>query len=504
MEGASGAFLTEEGMKQRHLIVIVADQLRWDVLGRGYTPHLDALAAESVTFRCAYCASPLCVPARGALFTGLCPNSNGSRINPWFAGDAAAGNVRKGIPNLYSLLAEQGWDCMHSGKQHLFTEGGKLEEDPDTAIRWLSTEQTYKAYLARAGKRAPGGPRFRTPVPEMASGLHTRVCSYSNAETGCYPEGTNCYFDGYFTDCAIQGLRERDTSRPLFLSMMFLAPHPPLEIPEPWYSRVSQAEVALPDNVGSWYPYQSPLQLYNLPGVVGSRYTRAQWRETWRVYLGLVGLLDDCVGRLIAELKRQHLYEDSLILFTSDHGEMLGSHRLFQKMCMYEEAARVPLFLRLPGDACGGRRVEQTVSHIDVLPTLCHYLGIPAPPCEGVSLAPLVENRTPGTRRDVFLQFDGNGALGNFQRCIVRENWKLIVDIFKDEVYFELYNTGADPQETTNLLFEEENLSRAEALLQALRVHMAKTGDTLRLPAAGLREFVETYRGLAARQGGKG
>lgn len=490
-------------MKQHHLIVIAADQLRWDVLGRGYTPHIDALAAESVAFSRAYCACPLCVPARGALFTGLCPNSNGSRINPWFAGDAPAGDVRRDVPNLYRLMEEQGWDCMHSGKQHLFTEGGKMEDDPNTATRWLSTERTYREYLARAGKRAPGGPRFRTPVPEMAGGRYTRLCNYSNAETSCYEEGPDYYFDGYFTDCALRGLRERDIGRPLFLSMMFLAPHPPLDIPEPWYSRVSREEVVLPENVGSWYPYQSPLQMYNLPGVVGSRYTVEQWRESWRGYLGLVGLLDDCVGRLVGELKRQGIYEECLILFTSDHGEMLGSHRLFQKMCMYEEAARVPLYLRLPGGAHGGQKVEQTVSHIDVLPTLCYYLGIPTPECEGRSLAPLIEAPASARQRDVFLQFDGNGALGNFQRCIVRGTRKLIADIFKDEVYFELYDTGADPQETTNLLFEENGIPQAEALLSALLAHMEQTGDSVRLPATDLKTFVENYRGLAARQGAK-
>ncbi len=490
-------------MKQPHLIMIVADQLRWDVLGRGYTPNIDSIAAEGVTFQRAYCGNPLCVPARGALFTGLCPNTNGSRINPWFAPDAASGDVHRGIPHLYSLMEDGGWDCIHSGKQHFFTEGGKLEDDPASKTKWLTTEHTYQEFLAREGRRTPGGPRFRTPVPEMAGGQHTRLCNYSNAETGCYEEGPDYYFDGYFTDRALQGLRERDTSRPLFLSAMFLAPHPPLDIPEPWYSRVKPEDVQLPDNVGSWYAYQSPLQMYNLTGVVGSRYTTAQWRESWRVYLGLVSLLDDCVGRLLDELKRQGIYDDCLIVFTSDHGEMLGSHKLFQKMCMYEESARVPLYLRLPGGAHGGLRVENTVSHIDVLPTLCHYLGIPAPACEGRSLAPLIESPDGWQDRDVFIQFDGNGALSNFQRCVVRGRYKLIADIFKDEVYFELYDNAEDPQETTNLLFGGAIPSVARDMLQSLLGHMRDTHDAVCLPSADLDAFVETYRGLAAKQGVK-
>lgn len=486
---------------KKHLIMIVADQLRWDVLGKGYTPHIDSIAREGITFHRTYCASPLCVPARGAMFTGLCPNTNGSKINPWLAADAAHGNVHSGIDHLYSLMERHGWDCIHSGKQHFFTEGGKLEDDPASHTRWLTTEASYKQHLAQAGKRAPGGPRFRTPVPEMAGGRYTRLCNYSNAETGCYEEGFDFYFDGYFTNKALEGLRTRNTEKPLFLSAMFLAPHPPLDIPDPWYSRVKEEQVRLPENVGRWYPYQSPLQMYNLTGVVGSRYTLAQWKESWRVYLGLVSLLDDCVGQLLDELKRQGIYDDCLIVFTSDHGEMLGSHRLFQKMCMYEESARVPLYLRLPGGEAAGRQVTSTVSHIDLLPTLCHYLDIPAPPCEGVSLHPLVEHPKTSAGRDVFIQFDGNGALSNFQRCIVEENYKLIIDIFKDEVYFELYDTDADPLESRNLLFEEGYLPLAQQLLERLLAHMEQTGDSLRLPTADLNAFVHAYRELAAKQG---
>lgn len=489
-------------MNQTHLVMIVADQLRYDVLGRGYTPNIDSIGAQGVTFDRCYCASPLCVPARGALFTGLCPNTNGSRINPWYDGDAASGSVHKGIPNLYGLMEDSGRECIHSGKQHLFTEGGKLEYDPNTRTRWMSSEKTYKEYLSQAGRRAPGGPRFQTLVPEMAGGLFTRARNYSNAETGCYPEGAPYYFDNYFTERALQGLRERDPSKPLFLSAMFVAPHPPLEIPEPWYSYVRPEEVDLPENVGRWYPYQSPLQMYNLTGVVGSHYTREQWQESWRVYLGLVRLLDDCVGRILEELKRQGIYEDSLIVFTSDHGEMLGSHRLFQKMCMYEESAHTPLYLRLPGGAHGGARISETVSHIDILPTLCGCLGIEAPACEGQSLAPLIGKRDGWQERDVFIQFDGNGALGNFQRCIVRGSYKLIADIFKDEVYFELYDTVSDPQETRNLLFEGQ-VETARAMLQSLVAHMAETHDTVALPHADLDRFVETYGGLTGPKEGQ-
>lgn len=481
-------------MKQTHLVVIMADQLRRDVLGKGYTPHIDSLAEEGVSFDNVFCASPLCVPARGSFFTGLCPNSSGSKINPWQADDAASGMVHKGIPNLYELMERDGFECIHSGKQHLFTEGGKLEDKRNSKIRFLSTEKTYREFLKQSGRRFPGGTAFRSAVPEMVGGKYTRVCSYSNAHTGCYEEGESYYFDSYFTKCALQGLRTRDSNRPLFLSAMFLAPHPPLDVPEPWYSLVRSEDVRLPDNVGKWYPYQSPLQLYNLTGVIGSHYTVEQWHESWRVYLGLVALLDKCVGRLLDELKRQGIYEDCLIVFTSDHGEMLGSHRLFQKMCMYEESAHVPLMFRFPHGAYAGLHRNDTISHLDVLPTILEYLHDRPVACEGKSLLPLIEGTEKSRHKDVYIQFDGNGALGNFQRCVIRDNYKLIADIFKDEVYFELYDIQDDPQETNNLIFSDSIPDKAEELLNSLLKHMKATNDALRLPNTNLKLFKKNYQ----------
>lgn len=475
-------------MKQ-HLIMIVADQLRYDVLGKGYTPHLDQLALESVCFDRAYCASPLCVPARGSLFTGLCPNSTGSLINPWEACDQKAGYVREGIDNLYLMMERGGWDCIHTGKQHLFTSGAMPEDRPDSKTRWLTTEQTYRQFLQDNGRRMPGGPRFRSPVPEILGRTKTICTSCSNASVGCYEEGESYYFDGYFTDRALEGLRERNRSRPLFLSAMFLAPHPPFDIPEPWYSRYATEDFTLPDNVGVWAPHQSPLQLYNVTGMLGSHYTREEWAQSWRAYLGLVSLLDDCVGRLIAELKAQGIYEDCLILFTSDHGEMLGSHRLFQKMCMYEESARVPLYMRIPGQS--SCHLTQTVSHVDLLPTLCHFLGLECGhKMEGSSLHPLMENPVAGLPRPIFIQYDGNSCLSACQRCVIQDGCKLIMDRFQNEIFFELYHIDTDPQEQHNQLFENGGIEKAEQLFHLLCHHMELTGDTCPVSPDALQNFL--------------
>ncbi len=483
-----------------NVVIIMADQLRADALGRGFTPNIDSIRNEGLDFTRAYCACPLCVPARGAFFTGKYPNTNGSLINPWLAEDAYYGNVHNGIDNLYTLM-EKEWCSIHSGKQHLYTEGGKLE-DYDTSTTWASTERTYKEYLASSGIRAPGGPRFKTYVPEMKCGEFTRVTKYSNAETGCYDQDQKYYFDSYFTECALEALKSRDRSRPLLLNAMFLAPHPPLEIPQPWYGRIENDDFELPENVGVFYPYQSPLQMYNLTGVVGSRYKRSDWKESWRVYLGLVSMLDDCVGRIISELKAEGIYDDSLIIFTSDHGEMLGSHALFQKMCMYEESAHVPMFIKFPASSgIGGGRIDNVVSHVDVLPTLVDYLGIEhSGSFDGESLMPLILGKDSSCRDTAFIQFDGNGARSNFQRSIVRGRYKLIVDFFKDETFYELYDVLSDPEETENLVFTGGYDAMAYELFDMLARHMAETHDLIELPVFRAEEFRRAYKSTPAKK----
>ncbi len=469
----------------------MADQLRYDLIGSAHTPHLNALLGESCFFPRGYCGSPLCAPARGAFFTGRYPNETGCLINPWAPEDAAHGVVKSGTPNLYSML-EQDWDAWHAGKQHFFT-GEKIDHAEGTRTHWLPFDGSYGPALRAAGVRKPGGPAFAGMTPQVQGNGTTRMKRYSTPATGCYEPGFEHFFDAHIVRSALEAVERRDRAKPFFLSTMFLAPHPPLEIPDPWFSRVR--EVELPENVGRWSPAQSPLQLYHLPGYIGTRYSREEWREVWRVYAGLVSLLDDCVGMLVEKLKAEGLYDDALIVFLSDHGEMLGSHCLWQKMCHYEESSRTPIVFKPPASAPCQRHCDDLISQVDVLPTLCDYLGIEAPPgLPGRSARGAIEGREPLGREEVFVQFDGNGALGNYSRCVVRGRHKLIVDLFKDEIFFELYDLEADPQEDRNLAFDEPEW--VAELLGALTTHMRETGDRLAISPEDYTQFTERYRTL--------
>lgn len=469
-------------MSRTNLVVIMADQLRYDFVIGQNTPNISALASDSLVFPNTYCASPLCVPARGAFFTGRYPNETGCLINPWVEADKAHGVVKEGTPNLYELLAPN-WDCWHTGKQHLNYEPA-LERRHAHGINWHTLEEHYAPLLAERGHRQPGGQRFRALVPELVSGRHTALGDYSTPAIGCYEPGFESFFDGTILHASLDAIRSRDREKPFFLSAMFLAPHPPFDIPEPWYSMVDSVE--LPSNVGQWSSGQSPLQLYNLTGFIGSRYSRDEWQDIWRVYAGLVRLLDDCVGKIVAQLKADGLYDETLIVFTSDHGEMLGSHRLWQKMCMYEESIRTPVLLKLPRRMGHKGTRSQLASHVDILPTVCDVLGLP-PPADLPGTSLLSAEGIPADR-PIYVQYDGNGALGNFSRSIVHRGQKLTVDIFKDEVFFELYDLDRDVQEENNRVWSRPAM--AKELLGVLLAHMHRTQDHLKLTDNDLEDFL--------------
>ncbi|MBT97698.1 MAG: arylsulfatase [Dehalococcoidia bacterium] len=475
-------------MEKPNIIILMADQLRFDLVGE-HTPNINALVADSMSFTRAYCTSPLCVPARGSFFTGKYPNTSGSLINPWDPRDGHHGQVKARTPNLYSLLDGE-WDSWHTGKQHLKTEDD-FDRQPGSRTHWSSLEKGYASMLEAAGKRKPGGPAYRGAMPEMAYGTTTRLKKYSIPTTGCYPEGLDYFFDGYIKNTSLEAIENRDRSKPFMLNTMFIAPHPPLEIPEPFYSQIRGVD--MPENVGLWGAGQSPLQLYNLTGYLGTRYSRADWQEIWDVYAGLVALLDHCIGEIIRKLKDEGMYDNSLILWTADHGEMLGSHCLWQKMCMYEESTHVPLSFKLPKGTESIDSSDEIVSHVDILPTLCDYAGVATPPgIDGLSLKKTIETGASIDRDHVFIQFDGNGARGNFQRSVIHGSHKLIVDLFKDEVYFELYDVLTDPQEKYNLAFTQQD--RVRELSDLLREWMRDTGDLVSYVADDYDHFLDAYQ----------
>ncbi len=134
-----------------------------------------------------------------------------------------------------TALLERDWDSWHTGKQHLYTEE-KFDRSANSETHWLSLENGYADHLESGNMRQPGGPTFRGVLPEMVGGRYSHLKQYSIPTTGCYEGGLEYFFDGYIAQKSLEAIQQRDKEKPFLLNAMFLAPHPPLEIPEPWYS----------------------------------------------------------------------------------------------------------------------------------------------------------------------------------------------------------------------------------------------------------------------------
>lgn len=472
------------------VIIIISDQLRYDAIGK-YTPHINQLKADGVSFNRTYCASPICVPSRAAFFTGKYPNNNGSLINGWQSEDQHYREVKSGTPNIYQSM-EKHWESWHVGKQHFFTQD-KIDTDPLSKTKWI-TLPTYKQWVKEQGEKGPGGREFTAMAPELINGKYTDTKRYTTPKYAEYKPGLKYFEDEFFAEKAVDIIKRKSGSRPLLLNVMFMSPHPPFNVPEPYYSKFKTQDLTIPDNVGKWFSGQSPLQLYNLTGFIGTRYSRNEWEQIWTKYFGLVSLMDDEVGKIIDALKQKGIYDKALIIFTADHGEMLGSHSLWQKMCMYEESAHVPLVIKFPRDFRPAlKETDQMASLIDVWPTLMDYLKINSPDKpDGISLIPLLQGKSL-IRDRVFIQYDGNGAYGNNQRCVVEGDFKLIMDTYKDEIFLELYNLKKDPEEKENLAANPQYEAMSKQLIAHIREHMVATNDLLKFPDNVYENFVTHY-----------
>jgi len=221
---------------------------------------------------------------------------------------------------------------------------------------------------------------------------------------------------------------------------------------------------------------------HNAPGSYrGIIDTARDLQEVKARYYGKVTLVDEMIGRVLARLGELDLSDRTIVVFTSEHGELMGAHRLMFKSLMYEESVGVPLILRVPGLTDGGRRVRAAVSTVDLGPTLLDLMGVAAPPgLQGESWGPALRDGRTWPERPVFMEFNGppwpfdDRFTERLRTVLTPEGSKLTVD---DRSQGELYDLGQDPQERKNLFYDEAQLDRVRTLLEEIRSGQRRTGD---------------------------
>ena len=442
-------------MTRPNIVFILADQQRWDTVScygqplgndvcpdTGLTPHLDAMAAQGVRFEHTFTMQPVCGPARSCLQTGMYATETGCHTN--------ARMLPTDVPTIAKAFNDGGYETAYVGKWHLASDGWdqRIINKPIPVDRrggyrdyWIAsdvlefTSHGYEGYL------------FDT-------------------------QGNRVDFEGYRVDCtanfAIDYFRDfatRRSDKPFFLFLSFIEPHHQNDL-----NRYIGP-------IGSKQRFAD----YTVPGdLVG---TEGDWRKHMPDYLGCCWSLDQNVGRMREELKTLGLLDDTLMLYTADHGSHFCTRNSEYKRSCHENSIRVPLIAQGPGFE-GGRVVDDIVSLIDLPPTVLKAGGIdPLPQMRGRPIQPLADGSATDWPQEAFVQISESQC----GRAIRTRRWKYGVDAPDvtrhdpgSDRYVEqyLYDLDADPHERTNLVADPTLADTRAELAATLKRRMVDAGET--------------------------
>lgn len=455
--------------RRKHIFLIITDQQRYDTIAAlgfpwMHTPHMDRLVREGTSFDNCFVTAPSCVPSRASLFNGYYPHATGVMRNGlhW---------QRTWVPS----LVDAGYHCVNVGKMHTIPYDAKagfherfVMENKDRYYegRWFADEWD-KALIAR-GQIKPSREQYRQ-WPDY----HERLGAY---EWTLPPESHADFFVG---DMASWWLESRPKPDKLFMQIGFLGPHPPYD-PVASYAQRYLEDPRLP------VPDPQPADVDDLPAFLKAKRvhdskvdhdavlwsmnpTPAQLRRLRAYYLANVSMIDEALGRLLAVLDRKGYLDESLIVFTSDHGEALGEHGLVQKWSMYDTVTRVPAIVWAPGEVTQGRRESGLVQLFDLGATVLDWAGAPMPPaCQARSLVPALRGEAWAGRDMVFAEQAGDVALtGASLFTMARDARYKLMHITGSEEG-QLFDLQADPHEMCNLWREPAHQDQRARLMQAL------------------------------------
>jgi arylsulfatase A-like enzyme len=472
---ATLSFASRADAAQRpNVLFIISDDLN-NFVGcygdeRAKTPNIDRLAARGVRFDRAYCQYPLCGPSRNSMLTGLYPNSNGILRN--------AQIFRQTIPSHISLpqaFRRDGYFAARIGKLYHYnvpkSVGTDGHDDPGS----------WELELNPAGcdRLQEEGDIF-TLTPGQFGGTLSWYAS---------PRGDLKHTDGMIATEAEWVLERcaRQTDRPFFLAVGFFRPHTPYVAPNTYFELYPEDQMPLPK------PFQ-----YDQPGVPRAAlmsYKREQdkltdelRRQCLQAYYASITFMDAQVGRVLDALDRLELSDNTVIVFTSDHGYHMGEHGLFQKMSLFEESARVPLVIAAPG-AAQGKASGAPVGLIDLYPTLAELCGVETPDnLQGQSLAPMLNDPTAAGRGWSLSQVGrGGGRLrptisedlgaegrGFFGYSLRTPRWRY-TEWDGGAEGRQLYDHDDDPKESANLVDDPGHAEIVNQLSARLREAVKST-----------------------------
>jgi len=379
---------------QKNILILMSDEQRWDTLGYAanpvaQTPHLDQLAARGTVFDRCYTAYPLCCPARASLWTSRMPHNH----HVWANWCAIRPELRDG--GLVASFARTGYHTIYTGKWHVpGTTPARLSFADATAIPAVIQGRDRGRYIEEY--RAYAAARGYALLPHHLENLTAQDVEQLT-QPGRAPCGTaeiplGDFLETWQTTQFLSALNRRPKDRPFFAACSYNAPHFPMIVPDPYDRLVSPETLPLWSNFRAGTEGKPEEVLRSHYYTDTAELSEFEWRRLIAHYLGFCALIDTQVGRVLDHLRATDALDDTIVVFLSDHGDMIGSHGLNQKghALHYEETLRVPLIITHP-DLAGGWRIDDFVSLIDLLPSLAELAGVGIDrDSDGISFAPFL------------------------------------------------------------------------------------------------------------------
>lgn len=425
-----------------NVLYIMADQLAAPLLkmhnpkSQIKTPNLDKLAERSVVFESAYCNSPLCAPSRMAMVTGQLPSKIGAYDN--------ATPIAEDTPTYAHYLRSAGYECILAGKMHFIGE----------QLHGYERRLTADIYPADMGWSVNwDDPQKRLEWYHNSSSiLQAGPCVRSNQLD--FDEEVMYKSKQFLYDHA----RQAPGSRPFALTVSLTHPHDPYCIEQKFWDMYEDVDIDLPEvsiPKDQLDPHSKRLQ--HVCDLEDYEFTPAQIKRARRAYYGAVSYVDDCIGQLLDTLKKCGMDENTIVIFSGDHGDMLGERGLWYKMSYFEASVRVPMLVSYPR-MYHPHRVPQSVSTLDILPTLVDLVGAkmhPGLPMDGVSMLPHLQGKPGGDT--VFAEYMGEGTVSPMM-MIRRGPFKYITCPVDPPM---LFNLDKDPKELVNLATSDDLTTKA-------------------------------------------
>lgn len=453
------------GRRRPNILFLMSDQHRFDALGCAgnpvaRTPNLDALAQEGAWFSCAYSTTPTCTPARSAILTGL---------NPWNHGMLAYGRISSNYTQeMPGELRKAGYYLFGIGKMHWYPQKllrgyHGLQVDESGRVESADFISDYRRWFAR---EAPG------QNPD-ATGIGFN--SYRAAE---YALDEHLHPTEWTGQSAVEFIRNYNKEQPFMLKVSFARPHSPYDAPKRFWDLYDRDEMPAPW-VGDWAGPYAPLsgggdKIWH--GDLGVD----QARKSRHGYYGNVSFIDEQIGKIIRALKQRGGYDNTLILYTADHGDMLGDHHHWRKSYPYEGSTHVPMILRWPSGmktaVSRGAVLDHPVEMRDIFPTFMEAAQTPMRQAvDGASMLRLIRESHPRWREWIDLEHDRCYSDGNKWHALVNSQCKYIFNAQSGrEMLFDLQ---ADPHEVHDLAAEAGQQAALTTWRNRLIDHLSVRGS---------------------------